>query len=178
MTAIPYSAWDNRDAGEMLVWMPESIALAEPALDPGITPSASHCNPSDTVDALYDTREPAASSDQSIPRLTFWPHKGTKEWAQYTFQSPRRVGRVEVYWFDDSKNGGGCALPASWRVLYNDAGEWKEAAGADKCPVKADSFNAVSFPAVTTDAVRLEIQLSPEGDGASAGILEWRVFPD
>jgi DUF1680 family protein len=28
-TAIPYFAWDNRDAGEMVVWLPEDISLAE-----------------------------------------------------------------------------------------------------------------------------------------------------
>lgn len=175
MTAIPYYAWDNRDPGEMLVWMPESLALAGRPPDPGVTPSASHCFTSDTVAALHDTLEPTASSDQSVPRLTFWPHKGTNEWVQYDFKTPRRISHVEVYWFDDSKGGGGCALPASWRVLYDDAGEWKEAAGNDLCPVTPDAFNIVRFPVVTTDRVRLEIQLK---SAASAGILEWRVLPE
>jgi len=28
-TAVPYYAWDNREAGEMVVWLPEDISLAE-----------------------------------------------------------------------------------------------------------------------------------------------------
>jgi len=30
-TAIPYAVWDNRDPGEMVVWLPEDPTLAEPS---------------------------------------------------------------------------------------------------------------------------------------------------
>lgn len=30
LTAIPYCVWDNRTPGEMTVWLPESVGLAEP----------------------------------------------------------------------------------------------------------------------------------------------------
>jgi hypothetical protein len=175
LTAIPYFAWDNRAPGEMLVWMPESLGLAEPPPDLSIHATASHCWQSDSPDALHDGLEPSSSADGSIPRLTFWPHKGTAEWAQYDFAKPRRVAGVEVYWFDDHAHGGGCATPASWRVLYKDGDEWKEAAGASACGVDADNFNSVRFSPVTTSGLRLEIKLRDSEKGFSAGILEWRV---
>ena len=79
-------------------------------------PTASHCNESDTVDALSDGLVPQNSNDQGIPRFTWWPHKGGTEWVQYHFDKPRKVSAVQVYWFDDEP-GGGCRLPSSWRVL-------------------------------------------------------------
>jgi DUF1680 family protein len=30
LTAIPYYTWDNRQAGEMVVWIPETVGLAAP----------------------------------------------------------------------------------------------------------------------------------------------------
>jgi len=98
-TAIPYFAWDNRDAGEMTVWIPESVTLAEKPLDPTITASASQCWHSDSLAALYDGIEPERSADGSVPRFTWWPRQGTTEWVQLDFEEPRIVSGVSVYWF-------------------------------------------------------------------------------
>jgi DUF1680 family protein len=176
-TAIPYFAWDNRDggAGEMLVWLPESESLAERPLDPTIKPTASHCFQGDTLAGLYDRLEPTSSADGSIPRFTWWPRKGDgrpDEWVQYDFTSPRRVSTVDVYWFDDSAAGGGCKVPASWRVLYRLGDDWLEAKSAHPGGIKPDTFNRVSFRPIETTGLRLEVKLQ---DGASSGILEWRV---
>jgi hypothetical protein len=133
--------------------------------------SASHVNPSDTVEALGDGAEPANSNDQSIPRMTWWPHRGTTEWVQYDFAQPQKVSSVAVYWFDDLP-GGGCAVPQSWRVLYRDANDWKEVANARSSPIGKDKFNQMSFDAVQTTALRLEVQLQPNRSG---GILEWTI---
>src|SRR5262249_27349245 len=43
IVAVPYYAWNNRDAGEMTVWIPESAEHADKPPLPGVTPSASHC---------------------------------------------------------------------------------------------------------------------------------------
>ena len=40
--------------------------------------SASHCNENDTVEALGDGIEPSASNDGTVPRFTWWPHRGTQ----------------------------------------------------------------------------------------------------
>jgi hypothetical protein len=133
--------------------------------------SASHCFESDTVDALSDGLEPTNSNDHSIPRFTWWPRKGSAEWVQYDFDHPHKVERVSVYWFDDT-GGGSCRVPASWRLLYKLAGDWKPVEGANEYSVKKDAWNRTRFPAVETTALRVEVQLQPDSSG---GILEWRI---
>jgi hypothetical protein len=136
-----------------------------------IRASASHCNDSDDVDAMADGLLPSSSNDHSIPRMTFWDHRGTSEWVQYDFKSPRKVAGVEVYWFDDTGHGQ-CRVPASWTILYRDGEAWKPVDAPTEAGVNRDTFNKVTFPPVTTPALRLEIQLQPR---FSAGILEWKI---
>src|SRR5882757_7977563 len=133
--------------------------------------SASHVFAGDTVEALGDALVPTASNDQSIPRFTWWDHRGTTEWVQYDFPQPKEISAVEVYWFDDTGTGQ-CRLPKSWRLLYQDGGEWKPVPGTAAAAATADQFNSISFPPVKTPALRIEAALQP---GFSGGILEWRV---
>lgn len=178
MTAIPYFAWNNRAPGEMLVWMPESLALAERPVDASVSPSASYCFHTDTITALHDMIEPSGSSDHAVPRMTFWPRKGTTEWVQYDLAAPRKISGVEVYWFDDTTKGGGCALPESWRVLAKQGGEWKEVASGAACPVTRDTYCVARFEPVMTNGVRLEVQLPKAEGGASSGLLEWKLVSE
>jgi hypothetical protein len=134
--------------------------------------SASHCYENDTVRAVADGRVPKSSNDQSIPRFTWWDHKGTREWVQREFDAPRKVARVGVYWFDDAPGKGGCRTPRSWRLLYRKAGRWHEVTGASGYGVRTDRFNVTTFDGVETDALRVEVQLR---EGFSGGVLEWRV---
>lgn len=195
LTAVPYFAWANRAPGDMLVWIPESLALAEQPLDASIAASASHCYEGDSVTALYDGLEPANSGDHSIPRFTWWPRKGSTQWVQYGFASPREVSSVSVYWFDDHGRGGQCRLPVSWKLLYQEpvgasgAGGsggadsakvvWKEVPGVKAFGIKGDQFNRVEFPKIRVSGLRIEAVLAPKSDasaeGFSAGILEWKV---
>lgn len=134
-------------------------------------PTASHCFQGDTVDALCDQRIPSSSDDHSIPRMTFWDHKGTEEWVQYTFDSPKTVSSVGVYWFDDTGIGE-CRVPDRWRLLYWDGTDWQNVNTSDNYGRQPDQFNEVSFDEVTTTALRLRIRLQ---NGYSGGILEWQV---
>jgi DUF1680 family protein len=174
-TAIPYFAWDNREAGEMAVWLAEDASLATPIPMPTLAskskPSASHTNETDTLEALNDGREPANSKDISMPRFTWWPQKGTSEWVQYQFAKPAEVSSAEAYFFDDGPQGG-CRVPASWRVLYRAGDQWKPVEVTQSSAVRKDAFNQLAFKPIRTDALRLEAKLA---DGYSAGLLEWRV---
>jgi DUF1680 family protein len=173
-TAVPYHAWDHREPGEMMVWVPEDPSLAKAPPAPTIAntsrASASHVNPTDTLEALSDQLTGKGPGDQSIPRFTWWDRKGSAEWVQYDFKEPRKVSGVEVRWFDDTSAGGGCAAPASWKLLYKDGDAWKpvkETAGAP-----GGASGTVRFEPLTTSALRLEAQLQP---GRSGGILEWAL---
>ena len=135
-------------------------------------PRASHHLPGITPTAACDEIIPENSQDNSVPLFTWSPHRGTDEWLEYTFDEPRTISSVEVYWFDDSGSGGGCSVPANWRVVYREAGEWKPMEATGDFGVAKDQFNEVRFKTVETDALRLEVKLQPDRGG---GVLEWRV---
>jgi hypothetical protein len=142
-----------------------------PLPSPNVKVEASTCWVYDTEDAVVDGLTPSRSDDQTIPRFTWWDHKGGNEWIQMTFPRVRNVSSVEVYWFDDSP-GGGCRVPGSWRLLWWDGKDWRPVAHASAYGVAKDRFNGVTFDPVSTTKLRIEVELQP---GASAGILEWRV---
>ena len=123
------------------------------------------------MDALGDGLEPASSSDETIPRHTWWTHRGSTEWVQYDFPQSKEVSSVEVYWFDDSGKGE-CRVPRGWRLLYLDDLQWKPVPNAISAGVARDQWNRMRFQPVKTTALRLEAELQPQYSG---GILEWRV---
>ena len=156
---------------------PDAHAWTKPAgpPKPAYATTASHCHGGDTVDALSDGLLPKRSNDHAIPRLTWWDHRGTTEWAAYRFKQPRTLSQADVYWFDDTGRGQ-CRVPASWRLLYKDGDEWKEVklTGGSTYGTQDDTFNKVAFEPVETRELRIEVKLQPD---VSGGILEWRVGP-
>jgi DUF1680 family protein len=175
MLAVPYFAWDNRAPGQMVVWLPENPELAEEMgiLSKGVYVDASHCHSADTVTALNDGVLPKSSKDHGLPRMTWWDHRGTTEWVSYHFPEGRQLSASAVYWFDDTGIGA-CRVPASWRLVYKDGGDWKEVrlAAGSAYGTALDRFNEVRFEPVKTSALKLEVRLRP---GFSGGILEWTV---
>jgi hypothetical protein len=172
VTFVPYCTWDNREAGQMVVWVPTDVQAATRVVAKTLAGqakvSASHCWQNDTVEALNDQLEPKNSGDQSIRRFTWWPRTGSGEWVQYEFASPMKVASCDVYWFQDT---GGCRLPESWKV-YRDGESWKDVEGAGEYGVKGDGFNKVTFTPVTTSGLRVVVKLREKYSG---GILEWKV---
>ncbi len=150
---------------------PNAHEWHEPTAPPRGEVVASHCNDGDSEAAVIDGQIPKNSGDRSIPRFTWWDHRGTDEWIQREFKSPREVSEVRVYWFDDTGHGF-CRVPASWRLLYRDGKHWKPVTGAGAFGTEKDKFNAVKFDRVKTDALRIEVKLR---DGFSGGVLEWEA---
>src|SRR5690606_28957142 len=130
---------------------------------------ASHTWDYDTTEAVVDGIVPSSSGDVNIPRFTWWDHRGTSEWIELQLEEPRQVSAVEVYWFDDTGRGE-CRLPDSWRLFYRRDERWVPVSSGFE--VAKDRFSIAEFPPVTTDALRIEVQLQ---EGYSGGILEWRV---
>jgi hypothetical protein len=174
VTLVPMGAARLRVAALPTVSTSDSAVRWEPPAQPqppAFPTRASHTFSGDTTDALSDGVLPASSDDAAIPRFTWWPRRGSVEWAEYEFKEPRTLSEAAVYWFDDTGHGQ-CRVPASWRLLIRDGDAWRpvdvEAAGG----VAPDQFNRVKFAAVRTSAVRLEATLR---EGFSGGILEWEV---
>ena len=172
VTLIPYYAWANRGKGEMAVWLAREASKACVAREPGlsakaaVTASERAVNPSRANDQF----EPE-SSDDAAGYMHWWPKKGTAEWIEYTFDAPVRVSEASVYWFDDT-GGGGCRVPASWRVLYKSGEEWLPVKAAGEYAVAKDGWNTVKFAPARTTALRLEVQLQADW---SAGVHEWKI---
>jgi hypothetical protein len=171
-TAIPYFAWANRGAGEMTVWIPdaESAVRALPAPTPASTSQVA-VSSGRGERAVNDQAVPSSSYDQSEGFFHWWPHKGTTEWLEYAFSHASSVSEATVYWYDDTGHGE-VRLPASWRILYKEGGEWKPVTALSAYGVAKDAPNRVQFAKVTTSAVRLEVTLQPAWSG---GVLEWTV---
>ena len=125
----------------------------------------------DPLAAMGQPGDPASSYDQTTQRFTWWNHVGTSEWVQYNFTKPTRVSSVSVYWYDDTGHGS-CRVPAAWRLVYKDGDSWKPVANPSAYGTVRDEYNHVTFTAIETTALRLQVQLQ---DNVSGGILRWRV---
>ncbi|MFI5387063.1 MAG: beta-L-arabinofuranosidase domain-containing protein, partial [Fimbriimonadales bacterium] len=133
--------------------------------------TASHVYDQDTLDALSDGLLPKNSNDHSIPRFTWWDHKGGSEWVEYDLPATKLVDQTQVYWFDD-RGVGECRVPESWRLLYWDGKEWVPVQAKSDYGTDRDKFNMVGFAPVAAKSFRLEAKLQR---GFSAGVLEWTL---
>jgi hypothetical protein len=171
-TAIPYYAWANRGAGEMIVWIPANESSARPLPLPTIASTSKvRASGGRNQRAINDQAEPLSSRDDSNSFFHWWPRKGAVEWVEYAFEQAATVSETEVYWFDDTGRGE-CRVPANWRVFYREGDQWKPVETSEAYGVEKDRYNRVAFKSVTTTGLRLEVTMQPQW---SAGIQEWKV---
>ncbi|MFN8258482.1 MAG: glycoside hydrolase family 127 protein [Bacteroidales bacterium] len=173
-TAIPYYAWANRGPGEMSVWLSSSVDKTRPT-PPVTIASESKIKSTDDargIKAINDFDLPSNSNDHSVMYFHWWPKKDTTEWIEYAFSDFKQISKTSVYWFDDGPDGG-CRVPESWRILYEDKnGKWIPVKNTEKYPVLKDKLNTVKFQPVTTKGLRIEIKLPKD---YSSGLYEWSV---
>jgi len=176
LTLIPYYAWNHRGAGNMMVWLPQSLADITPVNDATIAGN-SKIEASvvrDDLSAINDGICFPITDERSIPYYHWWPKNDSQEWITYTFQKETKVSSCTLYWYDDKQIGGGCAIPSSWEIQYQDAnGKWQPVAVSEEgYPIEKGTGCTVSFTAIKTKALKLNVTL-PKND--SAGIYEWEV---
>ena len=219
LVAVPYFAFGNRGSSGMSVWLAreEGKAVVAPAagiasrsratsscgngtvadnypghkpptIEQRLCPNAQ--DGSGNIRAVSDQIDPPDSEDGSGIFLRLRPQSGDRAWVQYDFAQPARVSSSSVYWKDDKQY---VVVPKSWRLLYKDGDEWKPVSAASAYGVEKDRYNEVRFEAVTTAALRMEIDLRPKvypkgklgpPDGNylqddltwyEGGVIEWRV---
>lgn len=174
LTLIPYYAWCHRGSGEMAVWLPNELSATRPSMPASIA-SESKISASQmmkAITAINDRLLPKSGDDHSVPYYHWWPKNNTTEWIVYDFKAAQKVNHTGVYWYDDSP-WGGCRVPQSWKVYYKTSdGQWLPVEAQDAYGVQRGVMNEVQFKAVTTTALKLEVQL-PEKN--STGIFEWEV---
>jgi uncharacterized protein len=170
---IPYYAWANRGRGEMNVWFPVKKELTRPVKAASfvnqskVTGSFTHGN----LNAVKDMQLPQSSNDPEIPYFHWWPKKDTTEWIQYDFPAEKEISSSSVYWYDDAP-WGGCRVPASWKVYYQQNGQWVPVKTQGEYLVEKNKLNTINFEKVKTKALRLEVQLPKE---FASGVYEWNV---
>ena len=174
LTLIPYYAWCHRGSGKMRVWLPQDLNATNPT-QPATLASESKVDtsmPVPALSAINDRLVPRDENDRSVPYTHWWPKKDCTEWLSYEFPQESTVQSATVYWYDDGP-WGGCRVPQSWRILYQDAqGQWQPVTGADGYPTDKGTACTVNFDPVKTKALRLEVTLPVDN---AAGLFEWSV---
>ena len=175
LTLIPYYAWCHRGSGKMRVWLPQDLNATNPS-QPATLASESKISSSTekmpALTAINDRLVPKDENDRSVPYTHWWPKNGSTEWLGYEFPEVATVQTATVYWFDDGP-WGGCRVPQSWRILYQDEqGLWLPVSGADSYPTEKGAACTVNFDPVKTKALRLEVVLPADN---SSGVFEWTV---
>lgn len=164
LKAVPNYARLNR-GGASQVWMIENRDKT------GLIGLASQAEATASF-ARSEEMSPAAVNDMSEAHFDFWPHLGTAEWVQYTFEKPLTAKQAKVKWFDDTGRGN-CRIPASWKITYqNEDGKWVPVEGVTSYPVEKGKVCEVSFTPIKSKAFRLEVQC-PEK--FSSGVHEWQL---
>jgi DUF1680 family protein len=173
LKAVPNYARLNR-GGSSLVWMFENREQA------GVTGLASQAEATASF-ARSEEMSPVAANDMIVPsdgkhrgepNFDFWPHLGTAEWLQYTFEKPVSAQVAKVWWFDDTGHGN-CRIPTSWKLTYqSEDGKWLPVEGVTSYPVEKGKVCEVRFTPAKSKAFRLEVQLPPK---FSSGVFEWQL---
>ncbi len=175
LTLIPYYAWCHRGSGKMRVWLPQDLNATNPSQPETLASQSKVSSSSERMPALSainDRLVPKDENDRSVPYTHWWPKKDCTEWLGYEFPQEATVQSATVYWYDDGP-WGGCRVPQSWRILYQDQqGQWQPVSGADAYPTDKGSACTVNFDPVKTKAVRLEVTLPADN---AAGLFEWSL---
>lgn len=175
----PVAALNWTDGESPILYQPLPAEILTDAIPENSDPEfelvmSDECDPYTTFNGLNQSANPASSADLEVPRATWWPNKGTKEWLEYDFRDAKTLSSAAVYWYDDRSLNGGCAVPSEWKLLWFDesANEWVDVETTDAYGVELDRDNVVNFKEITTRRIRLEAQMQPELAG---GVLRWEV---
>lgn len=136
--------------------------------------SASHCWEGDSVAALVDGAI-SESSQQHLPKHTFWDHRGGSEWLRQDFPEAVEIKGSEIIWYDDRRSGGECRVPESWRLEYLDGKDWKpvQLLDGEKYGTAIDQLHLTRFAPVKTAAVRMIVN---QQEGFGSGAYEWNLL--
>ena len=170
---IPYALWNNRGAGQMMVWFPTTTGSVHPLPAPTIANKSKIKASKITkeLSSLNDQAEPSNSNDHSVYYYHWWPDKNKMEWVEYDFEKPEIVSKTKVYWFDDGPDGG-CRIPDSWEILYLNGNVWEPVSSKSAYKVTRNGWDSLDFNPVKASAIKIKVKLNKD---YSSGIYEWIV---
>lgn len=186
--AVPYSVWNNRGPGQLVVWTPETSQYAIPEAGPTLASGARQVGGW----GFNDRFEPKSSADINTPYHYWWLKEGTEESIGYRFREPQEVSSTEVYWLAFDHYDVIYKVPESWKLLYKKGDTWEEVMNASPYGTEKDMYNKVTFDPVTTAELKMVVQLQRPNDkkatdengpqvvdvgrrGYSGGVIEWKI---
>jgi DUF1680 family protein len=173
LKAIPYYAWNNQGAANMLVWMPTAKEDVFTKSGWSKEMDATTSSSMKWVWGLNSGFDPKHSGDIDKIYYYFWQAEGSEEWVQYDFASPVTLSESKVYWLNLDHYDGNYRIPESWSLLVQDAqNRWVPVVTNDPYGLELDKYNTVTFQKVKTSAIRMKVNLQKN---SSAGILAWKV---
>ncbi|TAL64781.1 MAG: glycoside hydrolase family 127 protein, partial [Bacteroidetes bacterium] len=173
VTLIPYALWNNRGAGQMMVWLPTSTQTTRPLPAPTIADRSKvrASKITEELHAVNDQVEPLNSNDHSVLYYHWWPDKDKWEWVEYDFEKPETISKSKVYWFDDGPDGG-CRIPDEWEILYLNGNIWESVKAITPYKVSKDGWDSLIFKPVKASAIKIKVKLNKD---FASGIYEWVV---
>jgi DUF1680 family protein len=170
---IPYALWNNRGAGQMMVWFPTSTQSAHPLPAPTIANRSKMKASKITkeLSAVNDQTVPSNSNDHSVSYYHWWPDKDKWEWVEYDFEKPETISKTKIYWYDDGPEGG-CKIPDTWEILYLSGNMWESVKPLTPYKVTKDGWDSLVFNPVKASAIKIKVKLNKD---FSSGIYEWIV---
>jgi uncharacterized protein len=170
---IPYPLWNNRGAGQMMVWFPTTTESSHPLPAPTIAfmSKLKASKITKELPSVNDQSEPADSNDQSVSYYHWWPDKDKWEWVEYDFEKPEIISKTKVYWFDDRPDGG-CRIPDKWEIQYLKGNIWEPVSTKSPYTITRDGWDSVVFNPVKASAIKIKVKLNKD---FSSGIYEWTV---
>lgn len=132
------------------------------------TASTSYCSSWESIDALNDGFDPISSNDRTHRVYGNWPETGT-QWVQYDFTQNYTISQCDIYWFKDDQ---GIDVPSSYKIQYWNGSKWENVKNASGLKTNINQYNTTTFKPVTTKSLRIQMV----SNGASTGILEWKVL--
>jgi DUF1680 family protein len=177
---LPYYAWNNRGDASMLVWLPQTAAIAKESLPLNVKNRvwlkdmrlSSNDNPM-TRQALFDGHAPQRSRHANYPRWNSQQQEGIPQQIELLFNGRQTVESLAVFWISDSRTT--TLLPASWKLECLIDGEWKPFSvyTTDSYGLEEDKYNVVR-PSALLSCSGIRIKLTPQ-PGKSVGIAEIKI---
>jgi uncharacterized protein len=170
---IPYALWNNRGAGQMMVWFPTSTQSSHPLPAPTVANRSKMKASKITkeLSAVNDQTVPSNSNDHSLSYYHWWPDKDKWEWVEYDFERTETISKTKVYWYDDGPDGG-CRIPDTWEILYLTGNMWESVKPLTPYKVTKDGWDSLVFSPVKASAIKIKVKLNKD---FSSGIYEWIV---
>ena len=113
---------------------------------------------------------------------TWTPNNPPSQWVLYEWSAPVTLNASSVYFWGDHAAGSGIGVapPKSWHLEYRDGNVWKTVSATTPYTSTANTFNRVTFDAVTTRCLRAVFDAATDGKTfAAVAAQEWQAFsPD